>query len=123
MGLPGRCSQVFRGRGGNEVPMENVAMATKMEVTNLQPLPISKASDQEILQYDKILARNSTAHCPQESSTKEIIMPTVILEGLYDKIINNNILKVVQASIAKSVPSLWPTASTRTSQNLVRPST
>ena len=59
MGLPGRCGQVFRGRGGNEVPMENVAMATKMEVTNLQPLPISKASDQEILQFDKILARNS----------------------------------------------------------------
>ena len=31
MGLPGRCGQVFRGRGGNEVLMENVAMATKME--------------------------------------------------------------------------------------------
>ena len=44
MGLPGRCGQVFRGRGGNEVPMENIAMATKMEVTNLQPLPITKAS-------------------------------------------------------------------------------
>ena len=52
MGLPGRCGQVFRGRGGNEVPMENVSMATKMEVTNLQPLPISKASDQEILLFD-----------------------------------------------------------------------
>ena len=33
--------------------MENVAMATKMEVTNLKPLPIPKASDQEILQFDK----------------------------------------------------------------------
>ena len=44
--------------------MENVAMATKMEVTNLQPLTIPKASDQEILQFDKILARNSAAHCP-----------------------------------------------------------
>ena len=33
--------------------MENVAMTTKMEVTNLQPLPIPKASDQEILQFGK----------------------------------------------------------------------
>ena len=32
-------------------------MATKMEVTNLQPLPIPKASDQEILQFEEILAR------------------------------------------------------------------
>ena len=46
-------------------------------------------------------------------------MLTVILEGLYAKIINNNNLKVVQASIAKSVPSLRRTASTTTSQNLV----
>ena len=47
-------------------------------------------------------------------------MPTVILEGLYAKIINNNNLKVVQeSSIAKSVPSLRPTTSTTTSQNLV----
>ena len=46
-------------------------------------------------------------------------MPTVILEGLYAKIIKNNNLKVVQASIAKSVPSLRPNASTKISQNLV----
>ena len=41
--------------------LENVVMATKMEGTNLQPLPISKVSDQEILQFDKILARTSAA--------------------------------------------------------------
>ena len=73
------------------------------KVTNLQNLPFPKASDQEILLFDEILARNAGAHCPKNSSTKEIIIPTVKLEGLYAKNNNNN-LKVVQASIARSLP-------------------
>ena len=74
------------------------------KVTNLQHLPFPKASDQEILQFNEILARNAGAHCPQNSSTKELIIPTVKLEGSCAKNNNNNNLKVVHASIVRSLP-------------------
>ena len=44
------------------MPQEVEVLADK--VTKLQHLPFTKASDQEILQFGKILARNSAAHCP-----------------------------------------------------------
>ena len=74
------------------------------KVTNLQHLPFPKASDQEILKFDEILARNASAHCPQNSSTKEILIPIVKLEGSYAKNNNYNNLKVVHARIARSLP-------------------
>ena len=74
------------------------------KVTNFQHLPFPKASDQEIFQFDEILARNASAHCPQNSSTKEILIPTVKLEGSYAKNNNYNNLKVVHARIARSLP-------------------
>ena len=83
------------------IPLEVEELVDK--VTNLQHLPFTKASDPEILQFDEILARNAGAHSPQNSLTKEIIIPTVKLEGLYAKNNNNN-FKVVQASIARSLP-------------------
>ena len=74
------------------------------KVTNLQHLPFPKASDQEILKFDEILARNASAHCPQNSSTKEILIPIVKLEGSYAKNNNYNNLKGVHARIARSLP-------------------
>ena len=71
------------------------------KVTNLQHLPFPKASDQEILKFDEILARNAGAHCPKNSSR---IIPTVKLEGSYAKNNNYNNLKGVHARIARSLP-------------------
>ena len=84
------------------MPKEDEELVDK--VTNLQHLPFPKASDLEIFQFDEILARNASAHCPQNSSTKELIIPTVKLEGSYAKNYNNNNMKVVHASIARSLP-------------------
>ena len=84
------------------IPLEVEELVDK--VTNLQHLPFPKASDQEILQFDEILARNASAHCPQNSSTKEILIPIVKLEGSYAKNNNYNNLKVVHARIARSLP-------------------
>ena len=68
-----------------ELILQEVEVIVDKVTFKIYHFPKHQSSDQEILQFDEILARNSSAPCPQENSTKGVIMPTVKLEGLYEK--------------------------------------